>query len=65
MNNNCPICQGALSSAPGDGINPKNGVMVWCGNPKCGMDCGGHGKTEKEAIEIFGEKCAKAIGKKD
>lgn len=40
-------------------MNPKDGITVWCPNTACGMADWGHGKTEKDALEVFQQKCGK------
>ena len=61
MNKNCPICNTPLASALGDGINPLNGVTVYCPTPLavCPMDSAGHGKNEADALEVYVQKCTK------
>lgn len=53
----CPVCNGLLTSTLGDGHNPNNGVTISCINMNCGMADWGHGKNDKEAFDIFKQKC--------
>jgi hypothetical protein len=53
----CPVCDEQLSSTPGDSINPRNGITVFCPNAKCSaQEVTGHGRTEQEAFEIIKAK---------
>ena len=49
----CPRCKKPLQYCEGDQVNPKNGITIWCED--C-LDCGGHGKNEAAALEIFKQK---------
>jgi hypothetical protein len=53
----CPVCTGLLISTPGHAIDPKDGITMECTNKECGMADWAHGKNEKEAFEIFQQKC--------
>lgn len=55
----CPVCSGFLSSTPGHAIDRNDGVTLECltPRPKCEMADWAHGKNEKEAFEIFKQKC--------
>ena len=55
----CPKCNGKLRSMPGHALSATDGVTVDCPNFKCGMADWGHGKTVKEAVSIFQQKCRK------
>lgn len=60
----CPICGGIMKTVPGNLIDVKNGVTIFCDN---NADAGclpyenvfGHGKTEADAYDA-----AKAMYKK-
>lgn len=54
----CPICTGIMDLIPGDGIVVTNGVTVVCNNKDClsTENVFGHGKNEKDAYEVAGEK---------
>ena len=57
----CPCCKEKLESLIGDQLHPgsdKHGVTVYCSNRGCGMADWGHGKNEKEACEVFFDKCS-------
>jgi hypothetical protein len=58
---NCPICTTPLVSQPGTQIDPNDGVTVDCRNSSCPMSDWGHGKTEKDAIGIFLQKCEHSL----
>jgi len=53
----CPVCSGFLTSRPGHAIDPTDGVTLSCRNVSCGMGDWAHGKNDKEAFEIFKQKC--------
>jgi len=53
----CPICYGFLTSTPGHAIDPRDGITLSCREPKCGMADWAHAKNEKDAFEIFKQKC--------
>jgi hypothetical protein len=53
----CPVCTGLLTSVLGTKIDPEDGVNLECPNVGCGMADWAHGKNEKEAFEIFKQKC--------
>ncbi len=56
---NCPICGNVVRSIPGTQLDPKDGITVYCANKSCSMADWGHGKNEKDAFEIFIQKCGK------
>jgi hypothetical protein len=53
----CPECSGFLSSQPGQALDITDGITLECRNKDCGMADWAHGKNEKEAYEIFKQKC--------
>ena len=59
-NMNCPFCQVPLTLSVGDQLHPgapEYGITVDCGNKVCSCTASGHGKNEKDALEVFSEKC--------
>lgn len=54
----CPLCSELMDSIPGDGINNTNGVIVVCRSKRCPTteNVFGHGKNEKDAYEVAGQK---------
>jgi hypothetical protein len=53
----CPICGAFLYSQVGTKIDPNDGINVECTNVECSMADWGHGKTAKDAFNIFRQKC--------
>lgn len=60
MNETCSVCGGPLKACAGTQLNVKDGVTVYCPNTACGMADWGHGKNEKEALEVYKQKCDKS-----
>lgn len=56
----CPLCQQPLKIQRGHSIDPLDGITIFCDNKECGMKDWGHGKNEKEAFEVYNQKCGKA-----
>ena len=59
----CPMCLVPLVMQPGNQVNPTHGFLVECPNITCGMTDWGWGRTVKEAVNIFGQKCSKPVTK--
>ena len=57
----CPVCKQTLDWMYGDPqMHPNNkeyGVSIFCNNMECGMSDLGHGNNEKNAFEVFQNKC--------
>jgi len=56
---NCPVCGNIVRIVNGTQLDPKDGITVYCPDKNCTMADWGHGKTEKDAFEIFKQKCGK------
>lgn len=56
----CPVCGQSLFSYPGDYMHPndpKFGMYVVCPHRDCpAQEVAGHGKNEKEAMEVVTDK---------
>ena len=53
----CPKCNIELLVTMGSAVNVNDGITISCNNMECKMADWGHGKNEKEAFEIFRQKC--------
>lgn len=53
----CVICNGEISFQKGTQIDPNDGVTAFCRNKDCSMADWGHGSNEKNAFDIFRQKC--------
>lgn len=53
----CPNCSGILFSQIGHAVDRTDGITLSCPNKECSMADWAHGKNEKEAYEIFKQKC--------
>jgi len=60
----CPVCTEPLISYIGHQLNQTQGFSVECPNMKCGMADWGWGRTVKEAVNIFKQKCGKPVTSK-
>lgn len=57
MNYQCPICSGAMVVSQGSGLNPQDGVTIWCPHLNCpAQEVSGHGGNEKEAWGVVQAK---------
>jgi hypothetical protein len=54
----CPICKLPLDWERGHRIDPTDGITLYCPNKECGMSDWGHGRNEKDAFEVFQNKCS-------
>jgi hypothetical protein len=54
---NCPVCKAEMREFPGDALNVRNGLTVYCASHTCpAQEVSGHGRTAKEAYEIVEDK---------
>lgn len=55
----CPLCNKDLQLEKGHAVNRNDGITIFCIAADCCMEDWGHGKNEKEAFEVFKQKCGK------
>lgn len=49
----CPACKKPLATAPGQVLDPKDGVSMWCPHLDCpAQEVAGHGANEEKAFEV-------------
>ena len=53
----CPLCKHPVRVQRGQQIDSNDGFTVDCVNLECGMSDWGHGSSEKNAYEVFKQKC--------
>lgn len=53
----CPLCNGEMSFQKGTIIDINDGITAYCSNKECNIADWGHGSNEKNAFEIFRQKC--------
>lgn len=60
MKYECPVCKGEMVVGDGDGVDPKNGVTIFCPHTGCpAQEVFGHGGNEKEAWQTIQLKYVK------
>lgn len=56
----CPVCQGEMKVIPGQQMNPRDGVTIYCPHRTCpAQEVSGHGPNEKGAWEVITQKFPK------
>jgi hypothetical protein len=53
----CPVCKGDITFQKGTEIDINDGITAYCSNKECRMADWGHGSNEKNAFNIFQQKC--------